>query len=111
MQILDELQPSLPEEAVAGPSSTGDMASAEGREAAKEDDAAPDFASLLAAEVGDLKDKSKQRFRFHDTGIRTLLFLEMPFATADVGPCQVRPPLSQVSTLCFRIPGYCSTDH
>lgn len=48
-----------------------------------------DFSSLIAKEVSGLKDKKQQRFRFHDTGIRTLLFLEMPFAVPGVGPCEV----------------------
>jgi hypothetical protein len=52
-------------------------------------DAAQDFGSLIEKEVADLKDKKQHAFRFHDTGIRTLVFLEMPFATKDAGPCQV----------------------
>jgi hypothetical protein len=48
-----------------------------------------DFSSLIAKEVSGLRDKKQQRFRFHNTGIRTLLFLEMPFVVPGAGPCEV----------------------
>jgi hypothetical protein len=66
------------------------------RSVAKEDkpqvqkDAMQDFGSLIADEVAALKDKKQHAFRFHDTGLKTIVFLEMPFATKDAGPCQVR---------------------
>ena len=34
--------------------------------------------ALLAAEVADLKDKKKQRFKWHDTGIKGTVFVEFP---------------------------------
>jgi hypothetical protein len=34
--------------------------------------------ALLAAEVADLKDRKKQRFKWHDTGIKGTVFVEFP---------------------------------
>lgn len=37
-----------------------------------------DIASLLAAEVADLKDRRKKRFRWHDTHIKGVVYIEWP---------------------------------
>jgi hypothetical protein len=80
-------------------SGAGEPAAAAPAEAAKIDAAAErpsdaaegaDFSSLIAKEVSNLKDKSQHRFRLHHTGVKTLLFLEMPFARNGAGPCEVR---------------------
>lgn len=82
--LADAATAAVPDAASAEP----DIPIKEGAEAAQP--ATTDYNTLLEKEVLDLKDKKQLRFRFHDTGIKTLLFLEMPFATKGAGPCEVR---------------------
>ena len=49
-----------------------------------------DFSALISSEVKDLKDKKKQPFVGHDTGIKTCLFVHMPLVSKDTpGPNEV----------------------
>ena len=77
--------------ASAAQASAGPHPDAGTADKAEDASAAPaDFGSLLTDEVSALKDKKQQKFRVHDTGIRTVLFLEMPHVTKGAGPCEVR---------------------
>jgi hypothetical protein len=42
-----------------------------------------DIAAALAAEVAGLKDRSKRRFRAHDTGIKGTFFVVFPHVRQD----------------------------
>ena len=58
-------------------------------EADGEEAAATDFSSLISDEVTDLRDKKKQRFRLHDTGLKNCMFIEMDVDAGKPGPCEV----------------------
>ena len=79
-------QGGAPDDSKEEPAAAADPADADKAAAPQ---GAQDFGTLIQDEVSDLKDKKQHAFRFYDTGIKTLLFLEMPFATKEAGPCQV----------------------
>ena len=75
----------------SAPVDAGAAATAPGA-AAAQNAAAPaaDYSSLIAQEVTTLKDKKQRHFCPHDTGIRTLLFLEQLRPWPGAGPREVR---------------------
>jgi hypothetical protein len=58
--------------------------------ASKSDDTGKDISSLIANEIADLKNPRKQVFTIHETGIASLVYLEMARnAPGTTRPCPV----------------------
>lgn len=47
-------------------------------EAASKDDKPKDISAMIAAEVADLKDKSKRTFKWHDTQVQGTVYIQFP---------------------------------
>jgi hypothetical protein len=47
-------------------------------EAASKDDKPKDISAMIAAEVADLKDKSKRTFKYHDTQVQGTVYIQFP---------------------------------
>jgi len=60
-----------------------------------EEDSGKDISSLIANEIADLKNPRKQVFTVHDTGIPSLVYLEMAQSNAGPGPSEVMLAVAQ----------------
>ena len=74
--LFEEHYDKLQKESQGGASTSASAAADEG--AAEKAEASKDISALLAAEVADLKDKSKHRFKHHETGIKGVQYVSFP---------------------------------